>query len=112
LVRQKMISPRAVLNASQFRDLANIGTSGQPSDTEDLFDVPEYLEWFNRAFSSSLKGAVLTQGGLPAGDRIVDRVERDLTAKGIQTRPSGGFNHYTVASYFASNPPTTLSDGT
>lgn len=43
LVKQKMISPRALLNASQFRDLNNIGKSGLPSDTEDLFDVTLYL---------------------------------------------------------------------
>jgi hypothetical protein len=33
-------------------------------------------------------------------------LEDYLAAKGISLRPSGGFNHYTVASYFASNPPT------
>jgi hypothetical protein len=42
---------------------------------------------------------------LPEGDRIVDRLERYLVGNGLQLRPSGGFNHYTVASHFASSQP-------
>jgi hypothetical protein len=50
LVWRKMISRKAVLDASQFRDRANIGTSSQPTDVEDLFTVQVYLDLFNTAF--------------------------------------------------------------
>jgi len=44
--------------------------------------------------------------------RIVERIERHLQEKGIVIRPSGGFNHYTVASNFASHPPAKLDADT
>ena len=112
LVKQKMISPKALLNASQFRDLKNIGKSGQPTDTEDFFESALYLKYFNSAFSKPLKGTVINEADLPSGDRIIDRLERHIATKGIQIRPSGGFNHYGVASYFVSNPPTSLDKDT
>ena len=112
LVKQKMISPKALLNASQFRDLKNIGKSGQPTDTEDFFESALYLKYFNGAFSKPLKGTVINEADLPSGDRIIDRLERHIATKGIQIRPSGGFNHYGVASYFVSNPPTSLDKDT
>lgn len=105
LVRQKMISPRAVLDASQFRDLANLGKSGRAADTEDLIDPDLYVDYFCKTFSTALGGRVLSIADLPTGDRIVDRLERWLATNGVQTRPSGGFNHYLVAAYFGKNPP-------
>ena len=110
LVKQKMISPKAVLNASQFRDLANIGTSGKSTDIEDLFTPQTYLDLFNGAFKTELGSVVVTENDLPPGDRIIDQLERYLVPKGIQLRPSGGFNHYRVASHFARNPPTLDAD--
>lgn len=112
LVKQKMISPKALLNASQFRDLKNIGKSGQSTDTEDLFESALYLKYFNGAFAKPLKGTAINEADLPSGDRIIDRLERHIATKGIQIRPSGGFNHYGVASYFVSNPPTSLDSNT
>jgi len=112
LMKQKMISPKALLNASQFRDLKNIGTTGKPTDTEDLFDPAFYLKQFNRVFAKPLNGTTILEADLPSGDRIVPRLERYLEKKGIQIRPSGGFNHYAVASHFASNPPTKLNNDT
>lgn len=112
LVKQKMISPKAVLNASQFRDLANIGINGQSTDTEDLFTVSIYLEYFNRAFAKQLSGSPFVAADLPPGSRIIERLERHLVSKGIQLRPSGGFNHYAVASHFASHPPASLDNDT
>jgi hypothetical protein len=112
LVKQKMISPKALLNASQFRDLKNIGKSGQSTDTEDLFESALYLKHFNGAFAKPLNGIVIREADLPPGERIIDRLERHIAAKSIQIRPSGGFNHYGVASYFISNPPTSLDDDT
>ncbi len=112
LVKQKMISPKALLNASQFRDLKNIGKSGQSTDTEDLFESPLYLKHFNGAFAKPLNGIVIRETDLPPGERIIDRLERHIAAKSIQIRPSGGFNHYRVASYFICNPPTSLDNDT
>lgn len=108
MVRQKLISSKAVLNAAQFRDIARIGTTGKPTDVEDLFGSALYLDCFNRAFVKQLNGTVISETDLPPGDRIVERIERCLNTKDIRLRPSGGFNHHTVAAYFASHPPTTL----
>jgi len=36
----------------------------------------------------------------------------DLAETGVQLRPSGGFNHYTVASYLAGNPLAIFDVGT
>ncbi len=112
LVKEKMISFKAVLNASQYRDLKNLGNNGQASDTEDLFAVSLYLDYFNKAFAKLLNGTVVTEQSLPPGDRIIGRLEKFLSQNGIQLRPSGGFNHYAVASYFASHPPTKLDADT
>ncbi|MEI9969595.1 MAG: AAA family ATPase [Terracidiphilus sp.] len=112
LARQKMISPKAILNASQFRDVGNIGTTGKASDTEDMFDPDLYLDYFNRAYAKQLKGKVLKPSDLPPGDRIIDRIERCLGKLSIKVRPSGGFNHYLVATQFASVPPASLEEET
>jgi hypothetical protein len=111
LVRQKIIAAKNVLNASQFRDLAKLGVDGQPSDTEDLFTPAQYLDLFNKAFAAQLKGKIKVSD-LPAGTRIIARLEDYFAANKISLRPSGGFNHYTVASYFASNPPAKIEDST
>jgi predicted ATP-dependent endonuclease of OLD family len=112
LVKQKMISQKAVLNASQFRDLKKIGTNGTPSDTEDLFDSALYVDYFNKVYAKELKRATLDVTALPKGDRIIERIERHLRTNSIAVRPSSGFNHYLPASAFASNPPATLDDDT
>ncbi len=112
LARQKMISPKAILNASQFRDVSNIGTTGKSSDTEDMFNPDLYLDYFNRAYAKQLKGKVLKLTDLPPGDRIIDRLERCLEKQSIKVRPSGGFNHYLVATQFASVPPASLEEET
>src|SRR2546428_10568313 len=78
LVKQKMISPKVVLNASQFRDLSKIGISTQATDTEDLFAADLYLEFFNKAFAKLLNGSAVKESDLPLGDRILDRIERHL----------------------------------
>jgi predicted ATPase len=108
IVRQKMISPKAVLNASQFRDVGKIGVSGNATDIEDLFGPALYLDCFNRVFVKQLNGTVVSETDLPPGDRIVERIERYLNTKDIRLRPSGGFNHHTVAAYFAIHPPASL----
>ncbi len=108
LVKQKIIAPKLILNAAQFRDLAALGTASRATDTEDLFRVDLYVDYFNRTYAKALGGVRITEAGLPPGDRIIDRLERFLSARGIQLRPSGGFNHYAIAVTFASDPPNSL----
>lgn len=110
LVKEKLLSPKALLDASRFRDPANIGKSGRPSDTEDLLQVATYLQLFNKAFAKQLGGRTITEADLPPGDRILDRLDRHLTSAGIKLRPSGGFNHYTVAVEFSASPPSLDAD--
>jgi hypothetical protein len=112
LVKERIVAPKFLLNASQFRDLATIGMDGIASDTEDLFDAAIYVEQFNEAFKKGLGGKVIKFSDLPPGSRIVERLERHLASTGIQIRPSGGFNHYRVASHFSTNPPKKFSDDT
>ena len=112
LTRHKLISERRILNASQFRDLENIGKNGRPSDIEDLFTVEEYLEYFSGTFAKAFSGKTLVESNLPAGDRIVTRLEGVLLSSGIELRPSGGFNHYLVSNHFAANPPAKIDETT
>lgn len=112
LVKDKLLSGKALFNASQFRDLANLGASGKPSDIEDLLPVGTYLNYFNAAFAKQLAGAAVTEADLPPGDRVIVRIEQSLKAKGITLRPSGGFNHFLPSSRFTSAPPVSLDADT
>ncbi len=108
LVHQKIVSPKNILNASQFRDVANIGKNGPASDIEDLFSTTSYMKLFSDAFSAQLKAVQIEEKMLPPGDRIINRIERYLEANKISIRSSGGFNHYLVASFCASKHDTYL----
>jgi len=108
LTRQKLIQAKCILNASQFRDLKKIGVNGPNSDIEDLFDIKFYLDHFSKTFEKQLAGNIPAEADLPSGDRVVERLERWLKAKSIQTRPSGGFNHYAVAAHLSSHAPKTF----
>lgn len=108
LVQQRLVAKKLVFNASQFRDPDRIGENTAPTDIEDLISPQVYLEYFNRTFAAALQGQQITEADLPAGDRVVLRIERALEAKGIQLRPNGGFNHYLVAVKFAQDPPTAI----
>lgn len=112
LVKDKLLSGKALFNASQFRDLANLGSSGKPSDIEDLLPVGIYLGYFNSAFAKQLAGMVITEADLAPGDRVIVRIEQCLKVKGIMLRPSGGFNHFLPSSRFASAPPQSLDADT
>ena len=107
LVRDKLLSGKAVFNTSQFRDLAALGSDGRPSDIEDLFPVDVYLTYFNAAFSKQL-GKTVTEADIPTGDRVILRIENHLKAVGISLRPSGGYNHYLPSIKFAASPPAKL----
>ncbi len=108
LVRDKLLAAKSLFNVSQFRDPTKAGESGKPSDIEDLFSVNVYLQYFADAFSTQLAGVVVAEADLPLGDRIVQRLEQYIKDKGLTIRPSGGFNHYAVATRFASSPPKSL----
>jgi len=113
LVRDKLLSAKALFNVSQFRDPENASqSSGKPSDIEDLFSVEMYLSYFNSTFKTQLAGVVITEADLPPGDRIVVRLEKFIKENGLTLRPSGGFNHYAVATRFASSPPKSLDAAT
>jgi len=120
LVQQKLLPQKAVLTYAVFREVtpSKKGKSGSrtpPSikenqlsnmatDVEDLFTVTEYLGLFNSTFAKQLNGRKITEKELPQGERVVERITRFLASENIQLRPGGGFNHYAVASYLASNP--------
>lgn len=116
LVRERILPQKAVLTYAAARSTAPPRGKAQkppvpmallPTDVEDLFEVKEYLDMFNAAFAGALPKPV-KESDLPPGDRIVDRLNRYLHAESITLRPSGGFNHYTVANYLAGNPPSAL----
>ncbi len=126
LVQQKMIPQEAVLTYADFRQVAQ-GKKGKAAtppariplkdphpatDIEDLLPVDLYIDLFNGAFASKLGEMKLKAADLPKGDRIIARLTEWLKNAGITLRKAGGFNHYTVASYLASNPPKTIDDAT
>jgi predicted ATPase len=109
LVRDKLMSAKSLFNVAQFRDQAN---PTRPSDIEDLFPVELYLQYFNATFSTLHGKGDITESDLPPGDRVVVRIEQFLKSKAIVLRPSGGFNHYLVASRFAAAPPASVDGAT
>ncbi|SCX46748.1 hypothetical protein SAMN05720354_106151 [Nitrosospira sp. Nsp1] len=105
---------KCVFNASQFRDENKFGENGKPSDIEDLFTPSTYLTYFNKVYDSKLRNSPLLEIELnpSARHRIVQRIEDALKTRGIELRPSGGFNHYGIASEFAISPPKSLNEKT
>ncbi|WNK30319.1 AAA family ATPase [Pantoea agglomerans] len=112
LIQQKLLRKKSVFNFSQFRDLSQIGENSVPTDIEDLIDIDIYLKMFCDVFKKQLNGEVIIEKDLPEGDRIVLRLDKFLSKNGIKIRPSGGYNHYAVASAFATNTPENLSNDT
>lgn len=112
LVRDKLLAAKALFNVSQFRDPTKAGENGKPADIEDLFSVSVYLKYFNTTFTKELGGIAVAESDLPQGDRIVQRLEQHIKDKKLMLRPSGGFNHYAVATKFASSPPKSLDAAT
>jgi len=111
VVRERLIKEKQVLNYGSFRNGSKSGAV-TAADVEDMFTPSTYLGLFNDAFSKELGGRQITEAELPAGDRIVDRINRFLTAEQIEIRPSGGFNHYRVANHLASQPKTKIDAAT
>ena len=74
------------------------------TDVEDLLPLAAYLDSFNAAFAKQL-GVAVTEADLPAGDRIIDRLERWLKSRSFQLRADGTFSHHLVATKFTSAGP-------
>ena len=99
LVKRKLIVKKRVLDYSMF-------TSGNtPTDVEDLITTGTYVRYFNDAYSKELAGHAPKVSDLPPGDRIVERLTRWMEDKGVSVRPSGGFNHFRVASRMVETAP-------
>ncbi len=126
LQRAQLIRDKLVLNYGMFRTPGangkakpgaagtgdGAGTRPPSTDVEDLLAPAAYLDLFNATFAKKLAGTKVTEGDLPPGERIVERLGRFLKDQGITLRPSGGFNHYAVANYAASHPPKKLDKPT
>lgn len=112
MIQQKLLNQKSVFNFSQFRYPSQVGTNTVATDLEDLIDVPTYLGYFNKVFAKQLNGTVVSETDLPAGERILQRIEKYLNSKSQKLRPSGGFNHYAVSSAIATNPPEKFSKET
>lgn len=121
LVREKLIRDKHILNYAMFRSIvAKSPTSSksaknsvlQSTDVEDLISIDTYLQLFSAAYKKELAGKEIRESDLPTGDRIVNRITHYLDDNSITLRPSGGFNHYRVASYLASHPPAKVDKDT
>ena len=117
--RSAVATPAAATGKPAKGSVAKAGTASSAciasttsGDVEDLFTPDEYVSWFNATFSAELAGKHADVLTLPAGDRIIQRLELWLSVEGIALRPSGGFNHYRVANHLASNPPASFSEET
>lgn len=92
LIRRKLIERQRVLDFSMFRT-----PDKTESDVEDLFPENLYVDAFNKAYAKELTGITLTIPELGPHPRIVERINRWLSEKGIKLLKDGGFNHYRVA---------------
>lgn len=106
LIKSKIINPKSIKNTSMYTEHKD-----KPSDIEDLLSTKIYIDYFNKTFEKQLTEKIKISE-LPNGTRIVERINRYLKEKTITLRPSGGFNHYLVASTFSSNPPKTIDENT
>ncbi|WP_145480547.1 AAA family ATPase [Yersinia similis] len=106
MIRNKIVQPKFIKNTSMYLE-----NKEQPSDIEDLLSVKVYVEYFNRTFEKLLPEKIKISD-LPTGNRIVDRLNRYLKNNNIILRPTGGFNHYLVASTFGAVPPKTIDEKT
>lgn len=106
LIKSKIVHPKAIKHTSMYTEY-----NDKPSDIEDLLSNKIYIDYFNKTFEKLLPEKIKTSD-LPAGSRIVDRINRYLKERNITLRPSGGFNHYLVASTFGAFPPKTIDEKT
>lgn len=110
MISQKILSKKSVFNFSQFRNTETLGVNSTASDLEDLIEPKLYLSYFNEVFKKELGEVEVDESDLPAGDRITQRIERFLNDRKLRLRPSGGYNHYSVAARIAVAPPQGISE--
>ena len=93
LFKKKLLDKQNVLTFAAF-------TATAEADIEDMFEIDFYLDLVNKEFKGHVPKAIKASD-LPAGSRIVKRLEDYFTANPMK----GGvqFNHYRPARYFASN---------
>lgn len=115
LVREKIMKDKQLLSYATFRDASGkkasakkpadkaVDSSFLPTDVEDLFSIPLYLDLFNDTFKEQLAGRIISEAQLPPGVRIVDRLNRWLAAENISLRSTPGFNHYAPAKHLISH---------
>ena len=98
---QSLSSLNRCLRVSTFR----ADRSGGPlsSDLEDLFEPGAYLALFTAAYAQRLSGRIVTADDLPPGDRIVDRLERWLSAQEM-AEGTPRLDRYLVAAQMATHP--------
>ncbi|ADW67859.1 ATP-dependent nuclease [Granulicella tundricola] len=108
IIKLKAIDQKKVRTFSEYRPGAAKGENS-PTDIEDLLPVSMYLAAFNKTYSGSLKKEI-SEGKLPAGERIVDRINRYLIAAKESVRPSGGFNHYLVSQTICTTVPDSQNE--
>lgn len=106
MTKKKIVHPKVIKHTSMYTE-----NKDEPSDIEDLLSTKIYIDYFNKTFEKSLPEKIKITD-LPPGSRIVERLNRYLKNRNISLRPSGGFNHYLVASTFGANPPKTIDDKT
>lgn len=101
LVRQRLVSKKAVLNYGMF--MGEDEGSTTHADIEDLFDAEFFVELFSEAFQKEL-GQPISASSLPRGARIVERLGRHMKENNLAVRDSDGFNHFRPASFLTANP--------
>lgn len=106
LIKNKIINPKLIRNTSMYIDQKD-----KPSDIEDLLSTKIYIDLFNKTFEKNIQDKIKISD-LPDGSRVVERLNRYLKEKNITLRPSGGFNHYLVASTFGTTPPKNIDEKT
>ncbi len=134
LARQKVVKAHRILNFGSYRTLAAPDASAvsvkkgpttkgasnaaaapaalPDGDIEDLFAVEDYLALFNATFAFELGGRMVIAADLPAGSRIVPRIDAWLKREQIATRPTPGYNHYRVSAHLAAHPPASFAPET
>lgn len=112
LEHQRLLRPKSVLTAGEFRDVASLGTAAKPSDLEDMLPIDLYLDCFNKAFAKELGEKTVAEKDLPTSDRIISRLEDWLKKAGIQLKKDGTYNHYRPMAELARTPPKKLDPDT
>jgi hypothetical protein len=92
LYKKKLLEKKKVVTFADF-------TGGPEADIEDMFEPDFYIDVVNAEFQAQLEKPV-SLARLPAGSRILMRLEKHFEAKPLK---GGAFNHYRPARHFMEN---------